>query len=38
MQYIKFKKNGSGYTQSASNYANNTTSTIAIGISNVIEL
>ena len=32
------KKNGSGYTQSASNFANNTTSTTAIGISNVITM
>ena len=31
-------KNGSNYTQSASNFANNTTSTIAIGISNVITM
>tara|TARA_R110001606_G_scaffold185731_1_gene333155 strand:+ start:236 stop:1108 length:873 start_codon:yes stop_codon:yes gene_type:complete len=32
------KKNGSGYTQSASNFANNTTSTIAIGITNIITM
>ena len=31
-------KNGSNYTQSASNFANNTTSTTAIGISNVITM
>ena len=31
-------KNGSNYTQSASNFANNTTSTIAIGTTNIITM
>ena len=31
-------KNGSNYTQSASNFSNDTTSTIAIGITNVITM
>ena len=34
----KIYKNGSNYTQSASNYADDTTSTVAIGITNIITM